>query len=234
MIMNRSIVALVGMLFAVHSQAADLSFDSVLYSTFAQADAGAQTDSQSATSPPLPIYSSAFAQDGAANHASAFGQAGTRLLAVDALAASDSQAADAFGAATFLGSFSVGAGRFNLHIHFDSADQQAGSPGSLSSEGKIAVSLFGNSDALYEQSFAAATTIDQAFEFTTDTVGSLEIILTSTATAQGAFARNASSAQFETSFAPVPEPATWVLSLVGLLLLPLVIRRRSGHAPSPC
>src|ERR1700712_2316980 len=146
--MRATLVLLLG-LFASNLQAAGLAFDNTSTTTTAQVEAGGKRDPQSATSPPLPIFSSAFTSDGAANHSSAFGQAGDGVLAVSAVSASDALSGSALGAANFNGSFlSTTAGQFGLHLHFDTDDQIAGA-GSVSSDGLLHVTLFGNSDKLY-------------------------------------------------------------------------------------
>ena len=224
--MRATLVLLLG-LFATNLHAAVLAFDDTTYTTSAQVEAGVNSDSRSATSPPLPIFSSAFTSDGGGNHSSASGQAGDGVLAVTAVAASDTLATSGFGVSNFRGTFlSTSTGQFGLHIHFDTDDQIAGA-GGVTSEGMLHVTLFGNGDSLYDQSFLAGTDIDQTFNLAAGTFASLEITLTSTTTALNAFSLNASSAQFATAFAPVPEPGTWMLVITGLLMLGFMRVRQS-------
>ncbi len=225
--MKRTTLLFLLALFASNLQAAVLVFDTTSYTTSAQVEAGVNSDSKSASSPPSALFSSASTSDGAANHATASGRHNGRgTLATTAEVSSDDLATSGFGAASFLGTFDSSAGRVNLHIHFDTNDGVLGS--SLSSEGKLEVSLFGNSVELYHQRFVAGATIDQSFDLTSETFGSLEITLTSTATALNALSRNVANAQFATSFAPVPEPAPWMLVVAGILML-AVIRRRADQ-----
>ena len=186
-------------------------FTNSLFETSAVAIAGGASDSQFGSGPPLPTTSDALVLGNDVAIASGVGDNGVLVTSADVTSAG---AANAFGTSRFVGSF-TGGGVFGFALDFASTD--AADPGTVAAS-TVSVALISNGVALLDEVF----TVNGAFNLARFIpVGdyTLDLLLASEATA--ATGGSASSLAFVNFAAPtlVPEPATWLLLLLGLLFL---------------
>ena len=214
--------------FVTNVQALPVVFTNTSFDTSAVALAEAVADFNSDASPPsaLPLVTSATAV-GQTDFASGNGVAAQGLLSTLAEASSLAGVASGVGSSRFQGDF-TGGGVFGLHFDFESTD--ATTPTAQS-----AANLF----VLLSSLTSGMTLLDEVFS-----VGGLfdlnrfipvgdyrlELLLSSEAsTTVGGDASNFASVTFAQPTL-VPEPATWALMLLGMLLLSLSASRYRPHS----
>ena len=203
--------------FVTNVQALPVVFTNTAFDTSAVALAEGVADFNSDASPPspLPLVTSATAV-GQTDFASGNGIAAQGLLSTLAEASSLAGVASGVGSSRFQGDF-TGGGVFGLHFDFDSTDATsatAQSSGSLF----LLLSSLTSGTTLLDEIFSVSGPFDVA-RFIPVGDYRLELLLSSEAnTTAGGDASNFASVTFAQPTL-VPEPATWALMLLGMLLL---------------
>ncbi|HRP97556.1 MAG TPA: hypothetical protein PL143_15045 [Rhodocyclaceae bacterium] len=222
--MHKMLAAVLLALSVSTAQAIPISFTSSLYTTFAFADVGGESDGpDDGLSPddPLPLLSFASV-DIAAGTATAEATADDLLLTASTAATFVTDLASAAATATFLGEFISPGGSIALQVAFD--DAASGFAGA-----SLGVILAVEGAPLFDEIFFVPTRIDLAFPVPADLTGTLEITLFSNALAFSDLqpASDTTAVRFALDAVAVPEPA--VLALVALALgLLAATRGRSG------
>jgi len=188
-------------------------FTDSLYETSAVAIAGGSSDAQFAASPPntLPVASDAAVIGNDLAIASGFAQSGLLITSADV---SGTGAGSGIGTSRFQGTF-TGGGVFGINFDFDTTDT---ADANAQAAGTLSLLLTGNGTTLLDEIFSVSGSFN-LLRFIPVGDYTLDLLLSSEANTP--LGGNAASLALVNFAGPtlVPEPATWLLLLLGVLLM---------------